>query len=1800
MNLILLRWSLLSSILLTVSGLWAGDSATVHFDLDECTSYLHDESFADFSEFTAEIINTDEIELTVVNDHLYRNNPFENRHSCTPSFNGSEAMCVGYDPSCQYTPGTDRAVRFDVSISPKTGAPVTLSELNFYELAPTDFDWIDGATGTNNYPTFIAVRVLADGVVVYEESAIPTGQEWAERSFDFTDIAAFTVTETTVFSFELSAYCPAGIDAMVAVWDVDEIEVKAICEDPCTIDGETFQLAGGELMGGPFSFCVDGTPDQIGADEITLTGNIGPNGQWVVTDEAGNILGLPGSFTGPDFDAAGAGTCIVYHMSYVGEVGGLLAAGANINSLTGCFDLSNGIEVVRSQPMAGPITGGPFEFTVGDGIDDMIPEGAITVANSQGENSQWVVTDDEGNILGLPGSFTGPNFDGAGAGTCLVWYLTYDGEISGLEMGANASDLEGCFSLSNPVEVIRTNADGCQANGGTLIGGPFEFTVGDGIDDMIPEGAITVANSQGENSKWVVTDDEGYILGLPGSFTGPNFDGAGAGTCLVWYLTYDGEISGLEMGANASDLEGCFSLSNSIEVIRTNADGCQANGGTLIGGPFEFTVGDGIDDMIPDGAITVANSQGENSQWVVTDDEGNILGLPCSFTGPNFDGAGAGTCLVWYLTYDGEISGLEMGANASDLEGCFSLSNPVEVIRTNADGCQANGGTLIGGPFEFTVGDGIDDMIPDGAITVANSQGESSQWVVTDDEGNILGLPGSFTGPNFDGAGAGTCLVWYLTYDGEISGLEMGANASDLEGCFSLSNSIEVVRTNADGCQANGGTLIGGPFEFTVGDGIDDMIPEGAITVANSQGESSQWVVTDDEGNILGLPGSFTGPNFDGAGAGICLVWYLTYDGEISGLEMGANASDLEGCFSLSNSIEVVRTNANGCQANGGTLIGGPFEFTVGDGIDDMIPEGAITVANSQGESSQWVVTDDEGNILGLPGSFTGPNFDGAGAGTCLVWYLTYDGEISGLEMGANASDLEGCFSLSNSIEVIRTNADGCQANGGTLIGGPFEFTVGDGIDDMIPEGAITVANSQGENAQWVVTDDEGNILGLPGSFTGPNFDGAGAGTCLVWYLTYDGEISGLEMGANAGDLEGCFSLSNSIEVIRTNADGCQTNGGTLIGGPFEYTVGDGIDDMIPEGAITVANSQGENSQWVVTDDEGYILGLPGSFTGPNFDGAGAGTCLVWYLTYDGEISGLDMGANASDLEGCFSLSNPVEVIRTNADGCQANGGTLIGGPFEFTVGDGIDDMIPDGAITVANSQGENSQWVVTDDEGNILGLPGSFTGPNFDGAGAGTCLVWYLTYDGEISGLEMGANAGDLEGCFSLSNPVEVIRTNADGCQANGGTLIGGPFEFTVGDGIDDMIPEGAITVANSQGESSQWVVTDDEGYILGLPGSFTGPNFDGAGAGTCLVWYLTYDGEISDLEMGANASDLEGCFSLSNSIEVIRTNADGCQANGGTLIGGPFEFTVGDGIHDMIPDGAITVANSQGENSQWVVTDDEGNILGLPGSFTGPNFDGAGAGTCLVWYLTYDGEISGLEMGANAGDLEGCFSLSNPVEVIRTNADGCQANGGTLIGGPFEFTVGDGIDDMIPEGAITVANSQGESSQWVVTDDEGYILGLPGSFTGPNFDGAGAGTCLVWYLTYDGEISGLEMGANASDLEGCFSLSNSIEVVRTAGGSIAKPAGRVVDNILEFKVAPSTAVSTINVITEDQDLGIAYLQVFDQQGNVVIERDDILSLGTDISLRLDISELQQGLYFIKMIDQSGVYAIQRFVKAY
>jgi len=468
------------------------------------------------------------------------------------------------------------------------------------------------------------------------------------------------------------------------------------------------------------------------------------------------------------------------------------------------------------------------------------------------------------------------------------------------------------------------------------------------------------------------------------------------------------------------------------------------------------------------------------------------------------------------------------------LQGCFVIASlafwALSCENDDNGGMEEpivlNAGTLSGGPFTFTV-DGVPDMVSQITLDASELTGSIQNYVITDDDKNILGLPPTIEaveGVDFDGAGEGSCYIYHISYETGLMGLEVEGNLDDLVGDYGLSNFITVVRNGL-----NAGSLAGGPFEFIV-DGSPDMVSGITLDSSMLNGDNQTYVITDEENNILGIPPALEnveGVDFDGAGAGVCLIWHMTYADGLTGLEAGNNVSDLEGAYALSNSITVTR-NA----LNAGMIEGGPFEFTV-DGNPDIVSGIVLDETDLTGTNQTYVITDDQNNILGIPPALEdveGVNFDGAGAGVCLIWHLTYEDGLTGLDAGNNVSDLEGFYGLSNSIQVTRK-----ALNAGTLEGGPFNFTV-DGSPDMVSGITLNSTELSGSNQTYIITDNNLNILGIPTTLEaveGVDFDGAGVGICLIWHLTYEDGISGLEMGMNAANLDGFFDLSNSITVTR-------------------------------------------------------------------------------------------------------------------------------------------------------------------------------------------------------------------------------------------------------------------------------------------------------------------------------------------------------------------------------------------------------------------------------------------------------------------------------------------------------------------------------------------------------------------------------------------------------------------------------------------------------------------------------------------
>ncbi len=200
----------------------------VHYDLEDCESYMSNGTNMDYSEFVPAypaVLPCADVNAT----NVFRSPPQENKHSCTPGISESVAMCISSHPSCVYEMGHQSSLVIEIKINPQHDSMVMLTGLEFFEKAPAQYSWIDGGTGENNYPTKYGIRILKNETEIYQNEEINTSTDWSMQAFNFLSDTAFRVKDSSLFRIELLPYCPIGNGAQVSAWDIDEIRFYGGC-----------------------------------------------------------------------------------------------------------------------------------------------------------------------------------------------------------------------------------------------------------------------------------------------------------------------------------------------------------------------------------------------------------------------------------------------------------------------------------------------------------------------------------------------------------------------------------------------------------------------------------------------------------------------------------------------------------------------------------------------------------------------------------------------------------------------------------------------------------------------------------------------------------------------------------------------------------------------------------------------------------------------------------------------------------------------------------------------------------------------------------------------------------------------------------------------------------------------------------------------------------------------------------------------------------------------------------------------------------------------------------------------------------------------------------------------------------------------------------------------------------------------------------------------------------------------------------------------------------------------------------
>lgn len=1510
-----------------------------------------------------------------------------------------------------------------------------------------------------------------------------------------------------------------------------------------------------------------------------------PDGEVHATNETGVL----------DVDSAPSGICYIYAFANPGGI--TIAPGENISVLAdimGCgIGLStNFITLNRIETTGGTILTADGQSSVqtcpGDGNDDLID---FVATGGTGENNRLIVTDENNVIIGLPDGNT-VNFEGAETGVCHAWNLTYYGDFTA-EMGQDiftAQLASSCFSLSDTFVEVRREVP----VGGTVLttdgASEVETCPGDGIADVID---VVSSGASGGTLVYLITDENNELLS---SNTEPSFDveGAGVGNCHIFVLSYQGNLT-LTPGVDitmATDLaDNCFALSTDyVNVVRT-----VPNAGTVAtdAGETEITTcpGDGLSDVVT--FASMGADAGANFVYLVTDSDNNLL-MVVDGNSTDFEGAGLGICRVWGLSYAGDLLVAEGdNLNTTTLaSACFALSdNFITVNRVLPEGgtVQLSTGATMA---SVCPGDGVADIL---RFVSEGASGPNFAFVITDNEGNILGFPASAS-VNFDEVPPGICRVYGLSYYGDIlAGVGADINGGGVtSGCYSLSgNFITVTRQSATTgpiSTEDGATeIIACP-----GDAFPDVF---RFDSTGTSLTNFNYLVTDTFNVVLFV--AFTDRiDFEQLPEGVCRVHGLGYDGVVV-----ASPGDTAGvdqlatqCYALSENFVTVTKElpVGGALAtiNGETYV----SVCSMDGVADLVE---VVSSGAVGSAFTFVLTSEDNVILDVS---TDPvfDFDAAPFGVCRIWGLSYQGELLATAgVGADTAMLaSGCFDLSGNFVTVTK---------GDVLGGMVSLTSGataistcpgDGVADLLD---FANSGASGSSYQYLVTTENNVILALVdgNSF---DFEPAGAGVCRVWGFAYEGNVT-----AMAGDTaslvtlaDGCFALSdNYITVTRE----------TPVGGSISLADGTNLVQVCSgvEGEPTlnfVTTSPNVSYTYLIVQQDSFILtSIPDSF---NFNRAQGGVYEIYGLAYTGDLT-IFPGQNLFNTDlasSCFERSDTsITVVVTEVDGGVINGNGAE--ELYFCVAN-QDDGFVRFATTSSEVDGSYRYVITTASAEPVILAVIEADSFEFGSLPLMELRVYGICFSGDfVAGPGFSLlNSPLATGCVDISdNYVTVFNDTPEAGTISSADLPATGISCTV-DG------DGTISVSTTSTSATGYavIVTDTFNVVQLVAIDRTNVDLGSLPEGPYRIWGLAYTGNVT-VQPGddiLNSALADNCFELTATyLDVIQ----GGSISAGFLTNLSTEGT-GDTIQWCIADGdnpiAVVEGSVSGPNYRYIVTDVNGRVraANLPSNII--PFRPFGPGEYRIYGFNYTGmSLVGINQNINTSLLSTeCAALtSNYITVIYVDPDGGTV---TTTDGATEIEIeisGSGADATAIIAFETTSDSL-DNFVYVITDENNQLMAVSQSNV-IDFGPSGVGVCRVWGLAYTGEIiAGLNDDALTTELtDGCYALSdNFVEVTRVDEVGLDDGPGRT-------EAGGIIASLQLTARPNPTSGGVIYLDIESfgaMPGGVVYVRDingtaysvqPLVSGGNATTLALDISMLPAGMYFAQVATQEGLQSV-RFMK--
>ncbi len=238
-------------------------------------------------------------------------------------------------------------------------------------------------------------------------------------------------------------------------------------EAPCDVSGGVLTALTSR------SICV-GTGSPTGID-IEVSGAAGDNMRWGLLDAGGNVLDVRSGNSLFNLDGYAPGDYSIRHVSYADGVSlAGVSSQADLLALEGCWDASNGLNIfLRPEPEGGTLSAlTPTSVCAASGSVTSVQ---LSLSGAEGENGRFGILDlnQSGNPVVAAQNSSSFNLNAFPPGNYQIRHLSYQQGVN-LSGVTFSSDLQGCYALSNGVNIQILNCSASLASAPNPVSGQAE------------------------------------------------------------------------------------------------------------------------------------------------------------------------------------------------------------------------------------------------------------------------------------------------------------------------------------------------------------------------------------------------------------------------------------------------------------------------------------------------------------------------------------------------------------------------------------------------------------------------------------------------------------------------------------------------------------------------------------------------------------------------------------------------------------------------------------------------------------------------------------------------------------------------------------------------------------------------------------------------------------------------------------------------------------------------------------------------------------------------------------------------------------------------------------------------------------------------------------------------------------------------------------------------------------------------------------------------------------------------------